>query len=123
MFDEPIRVRFDLGASEIRIPWRIYEHYKRVGVDSRAIAIAHWNQIPRKVLKFIDPEIHFHLFNSKKLSLRVPESGLTLLDSVIKPHDKDFILLGLYFLEQFAVSFDLEGEKIFFKSKSLAEED
>ena len=117
LFNERFKVKIDLDCNEMRIPKKIYNAYKQAGVDYQVVFETDPRNNLKKMVRWIAREVYLEFANGRKLFLPLGEKSVIFVDLAMKPHDEEYISLGLFFFDHFAVSFDLKHGRIYFDPK------
>jgi hypothetical protein len=116
-FWERFKIKIDLDSSKFMLPSRIYERFKRESKNVRTKFEYSFAGGMHAQNVYDVNECSFGFVDGSEMTLPLSSSGVLELDYVFGHHENNWISLGIFFLERFAVSFDLPKGKIYFQPK------
>ena len=117
-FPMKLNVKIDLETNEYKIPAEFLSHFKDFDSDYK-IDSQGFSMYESFLVYFWEvDECWFEFEGGAKMNLPLNEKGKISIDYTFRSHQEDWISFGLYFLDHFAVSFDLTSGKIYFSPKS-----
>ena len=133
----PLKGKIDLESRFIKIPSSLYNQIKKSHglFDTRSLfssddTIEFWSDKKDPItfawmkLDSKSPIFNFpmELFWKRSEKILFPpywSKKTQWVNTIFIPHDYDFVSFGLFFLDEFKVSFDLENGKIYFERKNV----
>jgi len=117
-FPMKFKVKINLETNEYKIPAEFLSHFKDFDSDYK-IDSQGFSMYESFLVYFWEvDECWFEFEGGAKMNLPLNEKGKISIDYTFRSHQEDWISFGLYFLDHFAVSFDLTNGKIYFSPKS-----